>query len=45
MMNAVNSPARLSTSIVLACCWMTMSQLIDSPSPVPSPVGFVVRDG
>jgi len=41
----VNSPARLSTSIVPPCCWVTMSQLIERPSPVPSPVGFVVKNG
>jgi len=41
----VNSPTRLSTSIVPPCCWVTMSQAIDRPSPVPSPVGFVVTKG
>jgi hypothetical protein len=28
-----------------ACCWVTMSQLIERPSPVPSPVGLVVTKG
>ena len=41
----MNSPNRLSTSIVPPCCWVTMSQAIDKPSPVPSPVGFVVTKG
>src|SRR3984893_7772096 len=43
--NSVNSPTSLSTSIVPPCCCVTMSQLIDRPSPVPSPVGFVVTNG
>src|SRR6516165_32946 len=43
--NSVNSPTRLSTTIVPPCCWVTMSQLIDRPSPVPSPVGLVVKNG
>src|SRR5215467_15076608 len=45
IVNSVNSPSWLSTSIVPLCCWVTMSQAIDSPSPVPSPVGFVVTKG
>jgi hypothetical protein len=43
--NSVNSPTRLSTAIVPPCCWVTMSQLIDRPRPVPSPVGLVVKNG
>jgi hypothetical protein len=42
IVNSVNSPGTLSTAIVPACCWVTMSQAIDSPRPVPSPAGFVV---
>jgi hypothetical protein len=39
IVNSVNSPTRLLTAIVPPCCWVTMSQAIDKPSPVPSPVG------
>ena len=28
-----------------ALSWVTMSQLIESPRPVPSPVGLVVKNG
>jgi hypothetical protein len=35
IVNSVNSPTRLSTSIVPPCCWLTMSQLIERPRPVP----------
>src|SRR5690348_9434470 len=45
IVNSVYSPLRLSTSIVPPCCWVTMSQLIDRPSPVPLPVGLVVKNG
>jgi hypothetical protein len=45
IVNSVNSPGWLSTSIEPPCCWVTMSQLIESPSPVPSPVGLVVKNG
>ena len=38
IVTSVNSPGWLSTSIVPPCCWVTMSQLIESPRPVPSPV-------
>jgi len=31
--------------VVPPCCCVTMSQLIESPSPVPSPVGLVVKNG
>jgi hypothetical protein len=37
---SVNSPGRVSTSIVPACCFTMMSWLIERPRPVPSPVGF-----
>ena len=37
MMNSVNAPGSVSTSIVPPCCFTTMSWLIDRPSPVPSP--------
>src|ERR1700722_2757644 len=43
--NSVNSPTLLATSIVPPCCLVTMSWLIESPSPVPSPLGFVVKKG
>src|SRR5262249_23343164 len=42
---SVNSLGCVSTSIVPPCCLTTMSWLIDSPSPVPSPAGFVVKNG
>ena len=45
MVNSVNSPGSLSTSIAPPCCCVTTSQLIDNPSPVPSPVGLVVKNG
>jgi hypothetical protein len=41
MMNSVNTPGSVATSIVPPCCFTTMSRLIDSPSLVPSPAGFV----
>src|SRR5271157_2957848 len=43
MTNSVNAPSSLSTVIVPPCCCVTMSYAIDSPSPVPSPVGLVRR--
>src|SRR5262249_862101 len=43
--NSVNAPGSVSTSIVPPCCLTIMSWLIDSPSPVPSPAGFVVKKG
>src|SRR5262245_59657241 len=45
MRNSVNSPGILSTSIDRPCCLTIMSWLIDKPSPVPSPAGFVVKNG
>src|SRR5262249_6319020 len=45
MMNSVKVPGSVTTSIVPPCCFTTMSWLIDSPSPVPSPAGFVVKNG
>src|SRR5262249_45161376 len=45
IMNSVNEPGSVTTSIVPPCCFTTMSWLIDSPSPVPSPAGFVVKNG
>jgi hypothetical protein len=45
MMNSVNSPGSVSTSIRPPCCLTTMSWLIDSPRPVPSPAGLVVKKG
>jgi hypothetical protein len=41
----VNAPTSLSTKIVPPCCWVMMSQLIERPNPVPSPVGLVVKNG
>src|SRR5437660_10178547 len=43
--NSVKSPTSLSTVIVPPCCWVMISELIDRPSPVPSPVGLVVKKG
>src|SRR5262249_28675171 len=45
MTNSVNEPGSVATSIVPPCCFTTMSWLIDSPSPVPSPAGLVVKKG
>ena len=42
---SVNSPGFVSTSIKPACCLTMMSWLIERPRPVPSPVGFVVKNG
>jgi len=33
IVNSVNAPTWLSTSIVPPCSWVTMFQLIDKPSP------------
>ena len=43
--NSVNSSTSLSTEIVPACAFVTMSWVIDRPRPVPSPVGLVVKNG
>ncbi len=40
ILNSVNSPGFVSTLIVPACCFTTMSWLIDRPRPVPSPGRF-----
>src|SRR5579863_3877107 len=45
MMNSVNTPGSVSTSIVPPCCFTTMSWLMERPSPVPSPAGLVVKKG
>src|SRR5665811_537866 len=45
IMNSVNAPGIVSTSILPPCCFTTMSWLIDRPSPVPSPAGLVVKKG
>ena len=45
MVNSVNWPGCVSTAIVPACCLTTMSWLMESPSPVPSPAGLVVKNG
>src|SRR4029077_13211892 len=45
MMSSVDEPGSVTTSIVPPCCFTTMSWLMDSPSPVPSPAGFVVKNG
>src|SRR5262249_54464404 len=43
--NSVNAPGSVSTSIAPPCCLTMMSWLIDSPRPVPSPAGLVVKKG
>src|SRR5262249_13774491 len=45
IVNSVNSPTRLPTSIEPRGWCVTMSYAIDSPNPVPSPAGFVVTNG
>ena len=45
MMNSVNEPGSLTTSILPPCCFTTISWLMDNPSPVPSPAGLVVKNG
>jgi len=45
IMNSVNEPGSVTNSIVPPCCFTTMSWLKDSPSTVPSPAGFVVKNG
>jgi hypothetical protein len=42
---SVNSPGCVATSIEPACCLTIMSWLMESPRPVPSPVGLVVKNG
>jgi len=43
MTNSVNTPGSVSTSILPPCCLTMMSLVIERPSPVPSPVGLVVK--
>ena len=38
-------PHRVLMSSVPLCSWVTTSQLIERPSPVPSPVRLVVKNG
>src|SRR5258705_9862419 len=45
ILNSVNSPGRVSTSIDPACCLTIMSWLRERPRPVPSPGGLVVKNG
>jgi hypothetical protein len=45
MVNSVNRPDCVSTSILPSCCLTMMSWLIERPSPVPSPAGLVVKKG
>src|SRR4051812_22684864 len=45
MVNSVNEPGSVITSILPPCCLTTMSWLIDRPSPVPWPAGLVVKNG
>src|SRR5436309_697836 len=45
IVNSVNRPGSVATSMVPPCCLTMMSWLIDSPSPVPSPAGLVVKNG
>src|SRR2546430_1642349 len=43
--NSVNEPGSVTTSILPPCSFTTISWLIDSPRPVPSPAGLVVKNG
>ena len=45
ILNSVNFPGAVSTTIEPACCLTTMSWLMERPSPVPSPAGLVVKNG
>jgi hypothetical protein len=45
MINSVNAPGSVSTSILPPCCLTMMSWVIERPSPVPSPAGLVVKKG
>ena len=42
---SVNLPGCVSTSIEPPCCLTMMSWLMESPRPVPSPDGLVVKNG
>src|SRR5262245_8170902 len=39
IMNSVNEPGSVVTSILPPCCFAMMSWLIERPRPVPSPAG------
>src|SRR5664279_3819911 len=45
ILNSVNTPGCVSTSIEPACCLTMISWLSERPRPVPSPTGFVVKNG
>src|SRR5262249_27834148 len=45
ILNSVNSPGCVSTSIDPPCCFTMISWLMERPSPVPSPAGLVVKNG
>ena len=45
ILNSVKNPGAVSTSMLPPCCLTMMSWLIERPSPVPSPVGLVVKNG
>jgi hypothetical protein len=45
ILNSVNSLGLVSTSIDPACCLTMISWLMESPRPVPSPAGLVVKKG
>src|SRR4029077_5652570 len=45
IVNSANCPGSVATSIVPPCCFTMMSCVIESPRPVPSPAGLVVKNG
>jgi len=45
IVNSVNCPGSVVTSILPPCCFTMMSCVIERPRPVPSPAGLVVKNG
>src|SRR5258707_12931022 len=45
IVNSVNCPGSVETSILPPCCFTMMSCVIERPRPVPSPAGFVGKNG